>query len=225
MATMTLSALRTALREAGDYENSVAFSDSFLTRAINAGLAELYDELIKTWADYYTTETTLTTTASQNYVNLPATFYKLIALDIEADSGTDGYASVRRGTWEDRNLFIETGKPRRYMLIAGGTAGRARLFPIPDAQYTLRVFYIPQFTKLSADGDTFDMVNCFEELPVHLALRFCYQREDRATGELDREIARLYERVRSAADTRDVSEPDYLSDHREHSVMDGEAIG
>lgn len=227
MALLTLSQIRTAVRNREDYSNSRVFTTAILNDYINSALAELYGTIIGVDEDYYTVLLNTTTQAGVHKADLPAEFYKLNGVDRLVDGAlpstptdvTDAtYLPLKRVPLSERNRYPGRGRPIGYRLQERQESGEPRLwlYPIPDAVYYLRLFYTPVFTPLVDDDETstFDMWNGYEELPVQMTLLRCYLREERPTGEIEREIARLMERIRNEADGRDTSEPPYLTDHR-----------
>lgn len=207
--TSTLSELRTYVQRRGSYENSSDITDAILNDFINEAISETYDLLVQRWADYYITRGTLVTVAGTDTVALPTTFYKLRKLEVVDDASPSGY---RRLTPVDLEVSHTLGaqvtaKHYRYRIEAGNLV----LMPTPTVVESLRLFYIPYATKLSADGDTFDGINGYEELAVQFALLRCKMREELPTDDIEREIARLTVRVRSAGDGRDASSPMYFN--------------
>jgi len=216
--TRTLAQMRTSVQYRGGYENSADITAAILNEAINKAIAEVWDILIAKWADYYTLTTANITVASgtASYaLDNPAgsgaiNFYKLrkVEMLVSGSGATAQWCRLAPHDLESSHLWSSPGsnKGYRYRLQAGNLV----LAPTPGAAETMRWFYIPYPTRLSADGDTFDGINGYEELVIQMAFRECRVREDLDTAAVDGEIARLTARVRSAADGRDASEPFYL---------------
>lgn len=213
MPSFTLSQLRDSVRDLGDYRNSSVFTDVLLTEFINEAIAELFELVTGQFEGYYDTSTTVTTTAGVQTVDLPADLYILRALDRELDA--ERHAPLSRIGYGDTYRYQGRGSPRAYMLWGGSTSsqpGTARLFPVPDAVYTLRVTYQPLFTPLSADGDTFDFRNGWQEMVFQAALLRCDQREERPLNDRLALIERAKERIISSAGKRNSAEPEHLTD-------------
>jgi len=203
--TRTLLQLRTSVQQRGAYENSADITSAILTEAINEAISETYDILVQRWADYYVTRANLTVTANADTVALPSDFYKLRKLEVVDSTAPSGYRKLSTLDLSASHAVGSqvVGKRYRYRLEQGNVV----LMPTPTTGETLRIFYVPEFTLLSADGDTFDGINGYEELVIQLALLRCKRREELPTDDIEREINRLTLRVRDAADGRDASAP------------------
>src|SRR5690349_18494308 len=196
MATITLSTLRTLVRQRGDWENSPVFTDAVLTSFVNSAIAELYDEVIKTWDDQYTVEQTLATVAGTATITPGVSIYKLRGLDYQRSTGD--YVPLVEITLAERNKWGQRGEPQAFRQQGGGTSGQIVIYPTPAAVYSLRCYYIPPFTPLVADGDSFEFLNGYEELVLQTALLRCDQHEQYPIGERMAEIDRVHKRVATA---------------------------
>jgi len=218
--TRTLLQLRTAVQRRGQYENSSDIDSAMLNDFINEAIAELYDMLLAKDAEYYTVIgspfSLVANTESYVLDTVAPGFYKLRKVEILM-SGTAGQASAR---WQ--RLFPHALEAShnysQYGLVAKGYRYRLEganlaFAPIPASGDTTRVFYIPYPAALSADGDLFNFHNSYEELVVQLALLRCKRREELPTEDIEKEVARLAQRISAAADARDQAEPFYLDPH------------
>jgi len=205
-----------------------------LNEWINEGVAEYYDLIVQKWADYYTklSPTFLLQTGQDSYqldtqggpggngiaglVAAGDNFYKLRKLEIlMSGSGVSTDSSNR---WkrlfphdvDAQHLYSQWG------LVAKGFRYRLQgiylvLAPVPQSADTLRMFYIPTWTRLVQDTDSMDFINSYEELVIQFALYRARIRQDLPTDHIEREIARLVKRVQQSSDGRDAGEPFYLS--------------
>jgi hypothetical protein len=209
MATKTLSVLRDRIRFLGSYENSTKFTNALVNDEINAALAELYELLDDVHGGYFDTDTTTPTVTNQAYVDLPATFWRLRGVDILIGGK---YRALEQIGIEQRNDFqTSTGQPVAYRTIAGGARGRLALYPTPSGVNTLRIVYTPTYTPLSADGDSFEYYNSYEDYVICGTLLRLDQREERPLGERQNELARIRDRIVKGASRRRAAEPQYLS--------------
>lgn len=122
------------------------------------------------------------------YIPRPTDFSVLIGIDVYI-SGSGGqitslqpYDSVERNMFREDPTFLATnsiGQPVYYRL--GGTnntgIGLIQLLPYTGGAYQYEIFYVPLFTDLSSDSDTFDGVAGFEEYVVDCAALMCLQKE------------------------------------------------
>ena len=204
--TRTLAQLRTSVQARGSYENSTDITTALLNDFINEAIAEVYDIIVGKWVDYYTVlSANIAVTAGTASYAVPTDFYKLRKVEM-LYSGTE----YRRLFPHDLDVAHRYTTPvrqkaYRYRLQAGNIV----LVPVPASTETMRIYYIPFATRLSADGDTFDGINNYEELVIQLALKRCKMREELPTDDIEREVARLTMRIEKASDGRD-AEPFYL---------------
>lgn len=208
MATATLAQIRSRVRFLGTYENSTKFTDALITGEVNAALAELYELLDDAHGGYFDTESTVNTVAGTATVDLPATFWRLRGVDILIGGK---YHTLAQIGLDQRNDFqTSTGRPAAYRTTAGGARGRLTLYPTPSGVNTIRIVYVPTFTPLSADGDSFEYYNGLEDYVVCGTLLRLDQREERPLGERQQELARIKDRVIKGAARRRSAEPAYL---------------
>lgn len=203
--TSTLAVLRLAVQEHGQYENSADITTVMLNRFINEAIAECYDLLVQRWADYYVTRANVLFVVGTDLYTLPTDFYKLRKVEIADASASSGW----------RQLFpVDLSVSHQYGVASSIEEYRYRLeqgsvviVPTPATAETIRLFYVPSAAMLTLDTDAFDGINGYEELVLQLAMKRCKAREELPTNDIDEEVARLTQRIRSAADGRDATEP------------------
>lgn len=203
--TITLLELRTAVLERGGWSVSADLTTAVLNDVINEAIAELWDTLIQADKDRLATSTNLATAVGNDAVALPADFYELLKL--ECQDGAE-WVPIKPVALKVAHRFTTlTGKHYRRRL----QGSNIRLVPTPQAIETLRLWYIPYATKLTADGNTFDGINGYEEHIIQLAKYRCEVRQDLPSQEATyREVGRLLGRVRTASSDRDADEPFYI---------------
>jgi hypothetical protein len=114
----------------------------------------------------------------------------------------------------DRNSFQSSpGRPVAFRTATGGAAGRLLLFPTPSAVETLRIVYTPAFTELSADGDTVQGWNSWDDYIVYATLLRCMDREQTDPAPTERRLAQIGARIVKAASKRRSSAPQHLVIH------------
>lgn len=208
MATITLSAMRDIIYFRGSFENSLKFTPARVNVEINAAYAELYELLADSNEGIFDTTASASTVAAQDYVALPADFWRLRGVDILI---AGKYRELRQIGIADRNRFqTASGRPEAYRTAAGSTRGRIVLYPTPNAVETLRFVYTPTFTPLSADGDTVEGYNDWSDYIIAATLLRLYQREERPLGEIQQELARVSARVIKGASQRRAAEPELI---------------
>lgn len=214
----TLSDLRTRVRERADMVNSQFISSSEILSYINAAYQELYELLVNTNEDYYTTSTTFSLTSSDNGVYaLPSDFFKLRGVEFLLGGE---YITLYPYNWNDRNSY---NKSVAYALRpTGGRAYRMmgsnlRVQPTDNAVGSYQIWYVPTLTALSADSDTVDSVMTragWEEYVIIEAAIKCLAKEESSTTHLMQEKAIIKQRIIESASERDIDQPEKISDTR-----------
>jgi hypothetical protein len=222
MATITLSAIRDIVRFRGSFENSQKFTTARLNVEINAAYAELYELIADSNEGYFDTTATAATVAAQDYVDLPATFWRLRGVDILV--GGRYYELDQIGIAERNRYQSTSGRPCAYRTAAGGARGRIILYPTPTGVDTLRITYTPTVTALSADGDTIEAYNDWSDYVCAATLLRLYQREERPLGEQQQEVARITARIIKATAQRRAAEPELLTPRGQFDFTDEEWI-
>lgn len=208
-ATQTLAQLRTRIRFDGDFENSRVISDARLLEVINASAREVWDWYAEKRRDLLITEQSGPPAMVPNTatVALASNLYRLEQVEIL--DGGQYYRVHPVNVHEAWRFNTSWASPRgfRYRVQANNLV----FVPTPKAAYTLRVYYIPTLTALSADGDTFDGINGFEDLLIVRSILRLLRREKMPTAEFVAEAERVERRVMAAAEQLDVGQPFFLS--------------
>jgi hypothetical protein len=216
-STRTLIQMRTSAREHADQVNSGFVSDTELTSYINYGCKKLYDMLIEAFGEnYYVTDPLdFQTVANQQDYALPADFYQLVGLDLKIS--TNEYLTLKPFDWVKRNfynssrIFALNGDENYKYLLVGNNI---RFVPIPTAVKTMTLHYIPAFTNLSADIDTFDGINGWEEFVIIDAAIKMKQKEESDAQVLMMMKAEIEERITKLKNKRDQAFSKKVSDVR-----------
>lgn len=216
---VTLLSLRTQALQRADMQNS-NFIDSTsgvtceANNIINASAAELYDLLVTNFEDYYTSSSTISVVSGTDTYSLPASFYKLLGVDLVIDSNGNA-VTLKRFSFSDRNAFLFTPTMSvvglaylRYML----QGQNIKFVPLPSSASTVKLWFIPTLTPLSADSDTFDGINGWEDyIIVDSAIRFL-TKEESDTSSLAAEKASIIKRINDSAPNRDAGSSGRVSD-------------
>jgi len=209
---MTLAELRTLARQRADQENSSFISDSEANNYINMAYGELYDLLVASFSDYYLTSTTFTLSGTNN-TTLPADFYKIRGLDFNAIANS--YVTVQPFNFLERNRFdvpvskLAWGVQRRQYRVMGN---KIYLIPEQDVDGTYRLWYIPRYTRLSADGDQMSNVLDFEEYVIVSAAIMMMNKEESDPSALLMMKQALKDRIDGMAKDRDAGQGERVGD-------------
>lgn len=215
MASITLSALRDSTRQRSDMVNSQFVTDVELNGYINASLAELYDLLVSSFEDYYSSQTTLTTDGITDSVPLPADFYKMRGVDAAQNPANNQWLTLRRFNFNERNVLnrgvtpTSLGLPSLRYLVFGNTL---KLTPLPPANITLRAYYIPTISYLVNDTDAFNFISGFEEYVIIDASIKCMQKEESDVSILALQKQAIIKRIQDMAPNRDAGEAAHITD-------------
>lgn len=203
----TLLGLRTQIRSRGEFRPTY-ISDSELTTMINQSIAELYDLLVSVNQDYYLSSADLAVVAGTAAYALPATFYKAFGVDYVRPDGT--LCPLAKFMWPERGSLVRAASAEltRYRVMGDNL----RLEPVPGWSGTVRFWYIPAPTKLTADGQTFDGIAGWEEYVVLDCCIKCAAKEESDASVFMAQKAAQAERIRSLGSERDYHEADRVVD-------------
>jgi len=170
-SSVTLAQMRLDARLYADQRPGSAttfITETELTGLVNRKVRELYDMLVAArGSDYYATEAAIAIVAGTSRYDLPADFYQLSSLTLEWSSN-DHELLFPVGSVRERINFEgvlpqncwSRYSPKGYRL----RASQLEFLPVPTGSVTCRMQYVPVFTDLSADGDTFDGINGWEKM-------------------------------------------------------------
>jgi len=222
-SSVTLAQLRTDARLYADQRLPVSgnpfISNTELTGLVNRKARELYDMLVEArGSDYYATESTIAIVSGTTRYSLPADFYQLSSVTLEW--ATQDFellfpvGSTRernnfqgwQGQWQAWSRYSRKGYKLR--------ASQIEFLPEPKTDVTCRLQYVPVYTDMSADGDTFDGINGWEKMVcigVAIEMR---EIEKRPSPELARMYAEQLARIETMKSERDAEAPKEIVDER-----------
>jgi|SRR5712664_17510 len=219
MAT-TLAFLRTAAKQRADMVNSSFLTDSEHNNNINASWAELYDILIQKYGNdfFYKSATFITDGLADNFA-LPTDFYKLLGADVQLTTGVNPISiTLRPFTFNERNRYsipnFQTwfGVTNLRYRIRAGTIW---FIPLPSANQTVKIHYIPQLAPLVNDTDALpaatDGMGWEEYIVIDAAIK-ALQKEESDVSVLEGQKMALIKRIESAAENRDAGSPATVAD-------------
>lgn len=217
MSTITLANLRTRARDRANMENSQFVSDSIFNTYINYAISDLRDKITsKVGEDYFATSSSTTLTSGQETWALPADFYKLLWLEVLVD-GTNYQRLNRFEVNEQPSAPYSLAYPwasLKYRLRANN------IWFLPTNSTggnTVRLWYVPTPTALSADADTLEGYNGWDEYVVLSAARKALVKEEQDVSDIDRELLVLDQRIECMAPNRDQAQPMRVYDNQRQS--------
>lgn len=198
MATYTLAQLRTLARQESDNVNSAFISDAEFNSYIQRSYNEMYGLVVESYGDdYYTASPgTFTTDGTNDHYptsGLPTTFFKLRGVDVQISSPGQ-WMSLKQFEFADRNRIGVYNNP------------------IPMAGQNLRYWYTPLPTLPTADGDTIDGVNGWEEYVIADVCIKALRKEEADVSPFMAAKAAFKARLEGEVENRNSGEPHRISD-------------
>jgi len=209
MTTVTLTTLRTRVRERADMVGSsfVADAATGLDAWINEAHQRLHGMLVDALGEEYISSTSAFTTSSSSDYPLPSGFYKLFGVDLEYHGIM---RSLTRYERPERNVFREL-RPEalpRYAIVGSNL----RLYPVPAAGLTGSILYAPEATVLVGGSDSVTYPNGWEKFIVIDAAIQALLKEESSVTALVAERERIEREIRDAKEARDMATPKRVVD-------------
>lgn len=235
---MCLSQIRLAAMQRADRVNSKFVTTPEWRTYINQAMFELYDLLITVYEDLYVaTPAQFVTDGSTFLYDLPngvltfqsgvdqsqtiiaKPFYKLLGVDLGLQTANNGYVTVNKFNFIDRNRFVY---PNTASTIYGVfncqyrmLGSKIEFIPTPTANQKFRIWYIPRLTELLQDTDITDTgISGWIEYVIVRAAKYALDKEESDTTRLTEELLFLKQRIEESAANRDAGQPDKISSTR-----------
>lgn len=202
--------------------NSNLFTPAEVIDNINEGIAE-YWQVLGEFPDqrYAMPSVTFNTSASKDTYQIGAgldipiqDFWKPCGLDVMF--GVNLVNTSKKFMWVERNRYKNLyygwtyNRPTFYALVGNAI----KFIPLPSGQFNITLWYLPTSPVLVNPSDTFDGIQGFEEAVVcSAAIKLLTKQErfDHAMA-LASERGRIYEQMRGILGTRDVEQPERVTD-------------
>jgi hypothetical protein len=213
--TYTLAQIRTRVQRRADIESFTnRFPTAELNDEINESLARLYGILVSArGVGYYekTASPAITTVAGTASYALPSDFMALISLETQIN-GSNVY--LRQYNQQERPWLRNISD---WSLASMCPMYRLRgnnldFAPVPNAVYTVNMYYIPSAPQLVNDTDTFDGISGWEEWIVLDVARKCLQKDDRDCTLVLAERAKVEDEIAKEASSRDAANAERVTD-------------
>lgn len=211
--TVTFAQLISSSKDRANMEKSTLITDAQWKEYVNKSKDSLYDMLISAYSDeYYVTTYTFNTVVGTTSYALPATFYKLISCSLKSG---DDYLRLKKFSYQDRNR--NSYLPYRSNLFKFRYEYRVSgdnivLDPVPSANDTIELIYIPKAVNLVNDNDVLEGFNGWEEYIILDVAIKALRKEESDTSDLERDLFRLTDRLEKMADSRDIGQPAKIID-------------
>jgi len=243
---MSLGQIRLAAQQRADRVNSQFVTQPEWRGYINQAMFELYDLLVTVYEDLYVaTPIQFTSDGTTFLYNLPdgATtynsginpnntlvaepFYKLIGCDLSLNSANNGYVTINKFQFSDRNRFVYPNTAStiygvfnlQYRLLG---LNKIEFIPTPSAGQQIRLWYIPRLTELLQDTDTTTTgISGWIEYVIVRAAKYALDKEESDTTQLNQELLFLKARIEETAANRDAGMPEKISDTNQGNWANG----
>lgn len=238
---MCLSQIRLQAQQRADRVNSQFVSMPEWNTYINQAMFELYDLLVTVYEDLYVAtpvqfmtdgstflydlpngSNTFLNGINPNITFTPEPFYKLLGVDLSIQNSNNGYVTINKFNFIDRNRFVY---PNTASTIYGVFNLQYRMLgkqiefiPTPTANQGVRLWYIPRLKELLQDTDiTTTGISGWIEYVIVRAAKYALDKEESDTTKLDQQILFLKGRIEETAANRDAGQPDKISSTRTNS--------
>lgn len=222
MAAVTLTTLRSRVRERADMVNSTFLTDTAdsMDALINEAAQELHELLVLNYGeDYAVASASTSTVAGTSAYALPADFMKLLGVDLVM--GADEVYDLQRFNFKERNVY-------RGASVWGGLSlpryhvegSNVRLYPTPSGTYNLTFWYVPAIALLVDGTDEVDFPNGWERYLVLLAAIKALHKEETDTRDLERELGAMKMQLIAVTESRDAGTPKQAVDQE---IVDNQA--
>lgn len=206
---VSLLDLRTEIRSRGNLENSQAITNIELDSWINRSLTKLYGMLIGARTEMYFKKTySFPLVSGVNKYPMPTDFGDtLLGVDYVLN-GSQRF-SLTRYNFKQRNKFNNlVGYNFANMNLQYNLEGDyIEFIPLINQLGTIEIFYVPVCPKLTADGDTFNFRNGYEEYIILDVLMKAKEKLEEAVDSTAALLMKEEDRVRRESAERDEGEP------------------
>lgn len=240
---MSLGAIRLAAQQRADRVNSNFVTVPEWNSFINRAMFELYDLLITAYEDYFIApavsfvangstylyplpDGVQTFTGPNNTPIVAAPFYKLAGVDLALNTAANGYVTVNKFNFIDRNRFVYPNTAStiygvfnlQYRLVGN----QIEFIPTPSGGQIIRLWYIPRMQQLLKDTDvTTNSISGWIEYVIVRAAKYALDKEESDTSRLTEELLYLKQRIEDSSVNRDAGRPDTISNSRSGNWSDG----
>lgn len=241
-AEMSLQQLRLSAQQRADRVNSNFVSIPEWNQYINQSMYELYDLLITVYEDYFVATPAQFVTDGTTFlyplpngsitfvsgvnpnISLPNAepLYKLLGVDLNIQNANNGYVTVPKFNFIDRNKFVYPNSSSTIYGVFNMSyrvmGSNIEFIPTPSANQSIRLWYIPRLAALLNDTDiTITGISGWNEYIIVRAAKYALDKEESPTQHLDAQVAFLKQRIEESASNRDAGQPDTISDTRSNT--------
>lgn len=172
--SQSLENMRDGVRKFANVQGTTALlrhPDADINGYVNRALGSLHRKLNASLpSQRYLATTTITTSQGTSLYSLGTAFDSLISLELTADGHTywlgQGYEMHERAALVTADAPSE-GRPYTYRIMGANI----ELLPIPQAAYSVKVWYLPAAVQLASNTSTYDTINRLDDYVIAYASR------------------------------------------------------
>lgn len=233
----TVGNLRIECQQRVDRVNFDNITNQEWNSMISQSYKELYDIIIQKFGcDYYianpfsylTTGQVDSITGAQTFP-LPDDFYKLMRCEVALNPSDpnswitlDQFQAIQANLWNYPNQFTFYGITNLRYRIWGDNL---QIVPISQAGQTIRIWYSPKPNQLINDTDLVAAISGYEEYIVADVCIKALAKTEEDVSVFAAQKAALLIRIESAAENRNVGQPQTVSDSRRKNFAWSEGMG
>ncbi len=244
---MSLGELRLRSQQTADRVGSQFVVASEWNAFIRLAMYELYDLLITSYEDLFSSEYAFVTTngTTQNYPipngydnylggtyggasGTPAkALYKLAGMDLGINTSNNAWVTLRKFNFIDRNRYVYPNSTSTiygvYNMAYRLMGDFINIIPTPSGNQQIRMWYAPKLPALLRDSDLTTLgYSGWLRYPIVRAAKYALDKEEGSdTSKLDTEIAFLKQRIEVTSQNRDDGVPDAISNTRQDPLYGG----
>jgi hypothetical protein len=149
---------------------------------------------------------------------VPPPIYKLAGIDLGLNNAPNGFVTVSRYNFIDRNRYVFPNTASTIYGVFGlqyrFLNNTIRFIPLPSSQQPIGIWYIPRRVQLLQDTDISEGYNGWLRYVIVRAAKYALDKEETDTSKLDSELLFLKSRIEESAPNRDEGQADTVADAR-----------
>lgn len=218
---VSLGFVREAAKQRADMIDSDFVTNQEWNSYINHSYNELYDLLVSVYGDDYFAAPPHdfhTDGRVPSLYPLPEKFYKMLGVDLTINASSNGYLTMKKFNFANRNQWIYGNTPVSYYgyvnLKYRILGSNIEFIPQPTSNQIIRLWYVPRPATLLADNDILDGISGWDEYVIVDAAIKALQKEESDVTVLMAQKEMLKRRIEGMAANRDLGMPESVTDVR-----------
>jgi len=215
VSTITNSAIDLADMKYSQLIDQSDSPDSELIRYANLAFRDVYNQVVLAKEFYFTIYDDISVVMGTDAYDLPEDFYKLDGVDLSLDN-SGRYLTLRPFQFLERNKFrsglalttAPYGQVFRYLLVKN----QIKFLPLPSQNSTVRIWYTPNPTVITALSDVIDLPPVADEyMSLYMACAML-AKEESDTATLNGKRLEVLDQLRNSLRERDSGSAAFVVD-------------